>query len=65
MACKWYTHKGDSMGVKSTGKKISVSARVIDRIKDGKMIEHWANRDDLGFLQQIGLISSLGQTRKL
>ncbi len=65
MACKWYTHKGDSMGVKSTGKKISVSARVIDRIKDGKVIEHWANRDDLGFLQQIGLISSLGQTRKL
>jgi steroid delta-isomerase-like uncharacterized protein len=50
------THKGDFMGTKPTGNKISVSATVIDRIKDGKVIEHWANRDDLSFLQQVGLI---------
>lgn len=44
------SHKGDSMGAKPTGNKISVSTTVIDRIKDGKVIEHWANRDDLAFL---------------
>jgi predicted ester cyclase len=54
------THKGDLMGTKFTGNKISVSATVIDRIKDGKVVEHWANRDDLAFLQQIGLIPRLG-----
>lgn len=54
------THKGDLMGAKPTGNKISVSATVIDRIKDGKVIEHWANRDDLSFLQQIGLIPRFG-----
>jgi predicted ester cyclase len=48
------------MGTKFTGNKISVSATVIDRIKDGKVVEHWANRDDLAFLQQIGLIPRLG-----
>ena len=25
------------------------------RIDDGKLVEHWANRDDLGVAQQIGL----------
>lgn len=35
------THKGDLMGTKPTGNKISVSSTVIDRIKDGKVIEHW------------------------
>ncbi len=25
------------------------------RIANGKMVEHWALRDDLGFLQQIGV----------
>jgi steroid delta-isomerase-like uncharacterized protein len=56
------THKdkGDLMGAKPTGKKISISATVIDRIKDSKVVEHWANRDDLAFLQQIGLIPRLG-----
>jgi predicted ester cyclase len=43
------THNGDLMGSKPTGNKISVSATVIDRIKDGKVIEHWANRDDFKF----------------
>jgi predicted ester cyclase len=60
---KWLaegTHRGELMGAKPTGKRISVSATVIDRIKDSKVIEHWANRDDLNFLQQIGLIPRLG-----
>jgi predicted ester cyclase len=56
---KWLakrTHTGDLMGAKPTGNKISVSARVIDSTKDGKVVEHCANRDDLSHLQQVGLI---------
>ena len=55
MACKTGAQRRFDE-VKPTGNKISVSARVIDRIKDGKVVEHWANRDDLSHLQQIGLI---------
>jgi steroid delta-isomerase-like uncharacterized protein len=54
------THKGDLMGAKPTGNKISVSEIAVFRVKDGKVVEHWANRDDLGFFQQIGLIPPLG-----
>jgi predicted ester cyclase len=47
-------------GAKPTGNKISVSETTVVRVKDGKAVEGWANRDDLGFLQQIGLIPPLG-----
>ena len=30
------------------------------RLGDGKIIEHWAVRDDLGMLQQLGLVSLPG-----
>ena len=26
------------------------------RVRDGKIIEHWANRDDVGMMQQLGLL---------
>jgi steroid delta-isomerase-like uncharacterized protein len=54
------THKGDLMGAKATGNKISVSETGVVRVKDGKVVEAWANRDDLGFFQQIGLIPRFG-----
>ena len=63
VASRWVTkgtHKGDLMGAKPTGNKISVSETAVFRVKDGKVVEAWANRDDLGFLQQIGLIPRLG-----
>ena len=63
VASRWVTkgtHKGDLMSAKPTGNKISVSETAVFRVKDGKVVEAWANRDDLGFLQQIGLIPPLG-----
>lgn len=53
------THQGELMGVPPTGKRITVTAIVIDRIADGRIVEHWSGRDDLGFYQQLGLIPSL------
>lgn len=52
------THQGELMGVPPTGKRITVTAIVIDRIVDGRFVEHWAGRDDLGMYQQLGLIPS-------
>ena len=53
------THQGELMGVPPTGKQITVTAIVIDRIVGGRFVEHWAGRDDLGMYQQLGLIPSL------
>jgi predicted ester cyclase len=40
----------------ASGKKIEVGGINSYRIKDGKIVETWANMDFMGVLQQIGLI---------
>lgn len=39
-----------------TGKKIRVELAHIFRIVDHKIVEHWAVRDDLGMMQQLGAL---------
>jgi steroid delta-isomerase-like uncharacterized protein len=50
------THTGDFMGIPATGKKISFTETHIVRIADGKAVEHWGNQDDMGMMQQLGVI---------
>jgi predicted ester cyclase len=33
-----------------------MTAIAIHRVADGKIVEHWSNKDELGFLQQLGVI---------
>ncbi len=58
------THQGEFQGVPPTGKQIRVSAIVIDRIVDGKLVEHWSQFDALGMLQQLGVIPTPGQATR-
>lgn len=39
-----------------TGNRCSVTQTHWFRIADGKVIEHWANRDDLGMARQLGWV---------
>jgi predicted ester cyclase len=43
-----------------TGKTFTVKHMHLFRLDDGKIVEHWAVRDDLGMLQQLGLVSLPG-----
>jgi steroid delta-isomerase-like uncharacterized protein len=52
------THKGELMGIPPTGKQVKVSGITIDRLEGGKIVEEWASFDQLGMLQQIGVIPS-------
>lgn len=54
------THKGDFMGIKATGKQVVVKGIEVFRIADGKIQEIWASMDNLGMLQQLGVIPPLG-----
>jgi predicted ester cyclase len=38
------------------GKRIAVELVHIFRLKQGKIVEHWAVRDDLGLMKQLGVI---------
>ena len=44
--------------VKGQGQSYTVHHIHIYRIADGKITEHWALRDDIGMLRQLGVISS-------
>jgi predicted ester cyclase len=52
------THKGELQGIPPTGKKVSISASDFVTIRNGKLVEHWVDTDQLGLMQQIGVISS-------
>ena len=42
------------MGMAATGKALRTRAIQIFRFANGKIVESWAARDDLGTLQQLG-----------
>ena len=52
------THQGDFMGIAATGKKISYGEIHIVRIAGGKMVEHWGIEDQMGMMQQLGVVPS-------
>lgn len=50
------THTGAPLfGAPATGRRVQVTGTSIYRIADGKIVEHWANMDFIGVLQQLGL----------
>ena len=62
------THKGVGkrpinggmlVGVPPTGKRFEVQHIRWYRIRDGKIVEHYAVRDDIGMMRQLGLIPPL------
>jgi predicted ester cyclase len=55
---------GGFMDRAPTGKQVRFTAIQIFRMVDGKIVESWANRDDLGVLQQLGVIPVPGQARR-
>jgi predicted ester cyclase len=48
-------HLGEFLGRPPTGKEFAVEHIHIWRLRDGKVIEHWSVRDDLGQAIQLGL----------
>ena len=44
------------MGMPATGKPATVTGIEIYRVADGKIAERWGNFDQLGMLQQLGVI---------
>ena len=55
------TNKGDFMGIPATGNPIVVKGIEVFRIADGKIAELWASMDNLGMLQQLGVIPPMGE----
>jgi steroid delta-isomerase-like uncharacterized protein len=54
------THQGNLMGIPPTGKQVSTTGINILRFANGKGVEEWFNGDDLGLLQQLGVVPTMG-----
>lgn len=54
------THTGELLGMPPTGRRFEAAQMHMLRLRDGRTSEHWATRDDLGMLTQLGVIPPMG-----
>jgi steroid delta-isomerase-like uncharacterized protein len=54
------THTGELMGIPATGKRITMTGITIVRVADGKITEFWMESDQMGMMQQLGVVPALG-----
>jgi predicted ester cyclase len=54
------TMKGEFSGMKPSGKIATWSEMHILRFANGKIVEHWANVDQMGMLAQLGFAQAPG-----
>jgi steroid delta-isomerase-like uncharacterized protein len=55
------THRGEFQGIPATGRSASVTGIGIYRVASGKIVEQWGIFDQLGMMQQLGVIPAPGQ----
>jgi steroid delta-isomerase-like uncharacterized protein len=55
------THQGELWGIPATGKEVEVTSISMDRIEGGKIAEHWTQADQLGMMQQLGVVPTPGE----
>ncbi len=54
------THTGGLLGIPPTGKQVTLTGITIYRLADGKVVEERGEEDDLGFMQQLGVVPAMG-----
>lgn len=51
------TDTGGVMGMPPSGKALRFSGTTVVRMQNGKIVERWANVDEVGLLQQLGVVA--------
>jgi len=52
------THKAELFGATPTGRQLSIKSMTVERVSEGKIIEHWRVTDELGMMRQLGAIGT-------
>ncbi|MDX1522801.1 MAG: ester cyclase [Anaerolineae bacterium] len=55
------THTGELMGIPPTNKQVTVAGIDINRVAGGQIAEHWGQFDQMGMMQQLGVIPTPGE----
>jgi predicted ester cyclase len=64
IACRYTvtgTHMGEFMGVRATGKRVSITGITIVRMEDGRCVERWTEANLLGLLQQLEAVPAMAK----
>ena len=62
LSARWIargTHRGELMGAPPTGKRVEFGGISIVRMSGGKIAEIWGESDQLGLMQQVGLVPAM------
>jgi steroid delta-isomerase-like uncharacterized protein len=54
------THQGEFLGIPASGKNLVWSGITIFRLSGGKIVEYWAQSDNVGMMQQFGIAPAPG-----
>jgi predicted ester cyclase len=49
------THRGPLLGVRASGRTVSLAGHTLHRVVDGRFHESWVQTDSLGLARQLGL----------
>ena len=52
------TQKGMFMGIKPTGKEVTIKGIIISQFKNGKVVEEWEEANGVSLMQQLGILPS-------
>ncbi len=55
------THQGELMGIPATRRKVDVTGMSMGEVRNGKAYRHWSVFDNMGMMQQLGVIPAPGQ----
>lgn len=50
------THEGEFFGIPPTGRPFDVTQTNIELFRDGKIVAHWRNTDELSLMRQLGQV---------
>ena len=55
------THRGELFGVAPTGRHLSIKSMTVERLSEGKIVEHWRVTDELDMMRQLGVSEAPGE----
>ena len=47
-------HRGSFLGIPATGRTVSLYGMYVERVRDGRVVEHWGLQDGMGLAAQLG-----------
>jgi predicted ester cyclase len=60
VAARWSgtgTHRGPGLGFEATGRHVQFTGMTFIRVEEGRFVEGWNSMDQLGLLQQLGVVN--------